>query len=211
MSTLTSQAMSAPSSDPYAILGVSSSATDDELRTAYRRLAPLHHPDHNNGSHESAARFAAVQEAYARVRLLRHSAAGPAPTTAAGGVDDRFNERLAKMEQELKAAREQRAKAVRAADEALRNARRAASGDEGDRPSDEELGYVSSNDSFTKILDDFTEQVSSRFSEVQDAAGHRPSRARPRSITDWIDELSSKLTGDHERDSNRDSDRDREK
>ena len=36
---------------------------DDELHAAYRHLVQLHHPDHNNGSPESARRFEAVQEA----------------------------------------------------------------------------------------------------------------------------------------------------
>ena len=31
--------------DPYSILGVSSSATDDEIKTAYRNLARKYHPD----------------------------------------------------------------------------------------------------------------------------------------------------------------------
>jgi curved DNA-binding protein CbpA len=189
------------SSDPYAILGVSSSATDDELRTAYRHLAQRHHPDHNQGSPESAVRFAAIQEAYARVKLLRASAAGPAPATAtaSGEADHRFDQRLAQMEQELKAARGQRQKAMREADRARRAARQAAAAGDGERPSDEELGYISTNDSFTQILDDLADQVSSRFSEVKDAAGERPRRARPRSVTDWIDELGSKLAGERER------------
>jgi curved DNA-binding protein CbpA len=192
--------MTAPSADPYTILGVSSSATDDELRTAYRHLAQRHHPDHNQGSPESAVRFAAIQEAYARVKLLRASAAGPAPATetASGEADHRFDQRLAQMEQELKAARGQREKAMREADRARRAAREAAAGD-GERPSDEELGYIATNDSFTKILDDFADEVSSRFSEIHHADGERPRRARPRSVTDWIDELGSKLTGERER------------
>jgi curved DNA-binding protein CbpA len=196
------------SSDPYAILGVSSSATDDELRTAYRRLAQRHHPDHNQGSPESAVRFAAIQEAYARVKLLRASAAGPAPATetAAGEADHRFDQRLAQMEQELRAARGQREKAMREADRARRAAREAAAGGD-ERPSDEELGYIATNDSFTKILDDFAGEVATRFSEVKNAAGERPRRARPHSVTDWIDELGSKLAGEREHENERDRDK----
>ena len=188
--------MTAPSSDPYAILGVSSSATDDEIRSAYRQQVKRHHPDHNNGSPESALRFAAIQEAYARVKLLRASAAGRGDASEAGEADHPFDDRIAQMEQELKAAREQRQKAMRDAEQARRAAREAAAGDEEGRPSDEELGYISTNDSFTKILDDFADQVSSRFAEVRDEAGERPGRQRPHTVTDWIDELGSKLAGE---------------
>jgi curved DNA-binding protein CbpA len=169
------------------------------LRASYRRQVKRHHPDHNNGSHESALRFAAIQEAYARVKLLRASAAGPGAASSTGEADHSFDDRIAHMEQELRAARGQREKAMRDAEQARRAARTAAAeaGGDGDRPSDEELGYISTNDSFTKILDDFADQVSSRFSEVRDAAGERPARARPHSVTDWLDELGSKLTGDH--------------
>jgi molecular chaperone DnaJ len=46
----------------YAILGVSSTATADEIRSAYRRLAKEFHPDHYAGDSEI---FRNIQEAYA--------------------------------------------------------------------------------------------------------------------------------------------------
>jgi DnaJ-class molecular chaperone len=50
--------------DPYTVLGVSRSATDDQIKKAYRRLARQHHPDLNNSSKISEARFKEVQGAY---------------------------------------------------------------------------------------------------------------------------------------------------
>ena len=50
--------------DYYDILGVSKSATDDELKKAYRKLAMKHHPDRNPDSPEAEARFKEAKEAY---------------------------------------------------------------------------------------------------------------------------------------------------
>ena len=35
--------------DPFAVLGLSSSATEDEIKSAYRKLAKKYHPDLNPG------------------------------------------------------------------------------------------------------------------------------------------------------------------
>ena len=186
--------------DPYLTLGITPNASDEELRTAYRRLVQLHHPDHNNGSHESALRFAEVQEAYAHIKLMRKQQTDRAPTT---GGDPALDSRLRAMEDELRAAREQREKAAR---EAAREAARAADAakpatgyDEHGRAKDEELGYYSTDDSFAKILDDFADQVSARFSEAHPPAQEGSTRRKPRSVADWIDELSSRLTGESQR------------
>jgi curved DNA-binding protein len=50
--------------DYYRTLGVSKSATEKEIKAAYRRLARKHHPDVNPGSKEAEARFKEVNEAY---------------------------------------------------------------------------------------------------------------------------------------------------
>lgn len=48
----------------YDILGVEKTATKEEIKKAYRKLALKHHPDRNNNSKESHEKFKQISEAY---------------------------------------------------------------------------------------------------------------------------------------------------
>ncbi|MDX2041644.1 MAG: molecular chaperone DnaJ [Acidobacteriota bacterium] len=89
--------------DYYEVLGVSRNASDQELKSAYRKLAMQHHPDKNPGDHEAEDKFKELNEAYgvlsnadnrARYDRLGHagvgSSAASAPWASAdfGGFED---------------------------------------------------------------------------------------------------------------------------
>jgi len=50
--------------DYYEVLGVSKSASDSELKKAYRKLAMKYHPDKNQGNKEAETKFKEASEAY---------------------------------------------------------------------------------------------------------------------------------------------------
>ena len=68
--------------DPYEVLGVYRDASEDEIKTAYRKLAKKYHPDLNPGDEEAARRMNEVNAAY---DAIQRGQTGPQPGGAQYG------------------------------------------------------------------------------------------------------------------------------
>lgn len=52
------------SKDLYGVLDIDKSASKEEIKKAYRKLAMKYHPDRNAGDKDAEAKFKEVNEAY---------------------------------------------------------------------------------------------------------------------------------------------------
>ena len=81
--------------DYYEILGVAKTATEGELKSAYRKLAMQHHPDRNPGDKKAEEKFKEAAEAYAVLADAGKRAAydrfGHAGVSAAAGAGAGFD------------------------------------------------------------------------------------------------------------------------
>src|SRR5512147_2271725 len=80
--------------DYYAVLGVPASATQDEIKKQYRKLAAKHHPDKNPNDPKAADTFKAISEAYQTLGGAGARGAGTRPGGGAGGVPPQGNVRF---------------------------------------------------------------------------------------------------------------------
>ncbi len=162
--------------DPYAVLGVGPGASEEEVHDAYRRLVKRHHPDRNGGSAESGRIFREVQAAYDELRS-RPRRAPPPPVS-----DASVEARMADLERELREAA--------AANERVRAAARAAARQAtGGGASDEQLGYVTTDDSFGRILGDVRDELSDRLA----GARRHPAVKRVTDLLEGLEDLSSRF------------------
>jgi hypothetical protein len=107
----------------------------------------------------------------------------PPRSTPPPPSDPDVERRLAEIQRDLMA------KAAAARERAQRAAREAASAAKPRRPSDEELGYIKTDDTFGKIFDDARQELADRLGHV----GEEPVRDR---VADLLDQVAAALKGD---------------
>ena len=77
--------------DPYSVLGISSNASDDEVKKAYRELARKYHPDnyHDNPLSDLAEeKMKEINEAYNSILQMRSNGGGYSPGSNYSGASN---------------------------------------------------------------------------------------------------------------------------
>ena len=80
--------------DPYQVLGVSPTATEEEVKKAYRQLCKKYHPDANVGKPDAAQaekKFMEVQQAYEEIMHRRQGGGARAGSGYNGGSQQQRN------------------------------------------------------------------------------------------------------------------------
>lgn len=70
--------------DPYRILGISSDASEDEIKAAYRRMAKKYHPDINHAP-DAEAKMKEVNDAYSQLMKMKRGGGQQTGSSYGGG------------------------------------------------------------------------------------------------------------------------------
>lgn len=71
--------------NPFEVLGLSPSSTEDEIKSAYRKLAKKYHPDLNPGDKTAEQKMKEVNEAYAEAMRIKKNGGTWTPNPGPGG------------------------------------------------------------------------------------------------------------------------------